>query len=59
MVGAAVLGSGTPIFSAPVDPLMLLESRRLDGFDNVLLRYSAPGRTDIASATPSRVSNEP
>lgn len=39
MVGAKVLGSGVPIFSAPVDRLSLLVVRRFDGSDNVLLRY--------------------
>ncbi len=40
MVGAAVLGGGTPAFAAgQVPPLRLLDTRRGDGSDNVLLRY--------------------
>jgi dihydrofolate reductase len=40
MVGAAVLGGGTPTFSAgPVPPLRLVGTRRWDGSDNVLLSY--------------------
>lgn len=42
MVGATVLGGGTPIFGTAVPALRLLESRRFDGSDNVLLRF-APG----------------
>jgi len=38
MVGPAALGGGTPVFAAPVN-LTLLEARRFDGSDNVLLRY--------------------
>jgi dihydrofolate reductase len=45
MVGAAVLGGGTPAFGAgPVPPLRLLDTRRRDGSDNVLLRYQVIGR---------------
>ncbi|MEU8171981.1 dihydrofolate reductase family protein [Microbispora hainanensis] len=45
MVGAAVLGGGTPAFGAgPVPPLRLLETRRSDGSDNVILRYVVTGR---------------
>lgn len=40
MVGPAALGDGTPIFGRPAD-LALLETRRFNGSDNVLLRYSA------------------
>jgi len=40
MVGAVVLGGGTPIFSAPVNGLTLLDVRRFDGSDNVVLRYA-------------------
>lgn len=40
MVGAAVLGGGTPAFSAPVGGLTLLGSRRFEGSDNVVLRYA-------------------
>jgi dihydrofolate reductase len=40
MVGAAVVGGGTPAFGAgPVPPLRLVETRRRDGSDNVVLRY--------------------
>jgi dihydrofolate reductase len=40
MVSPAALGSGTPIFRVPVD-LTLLETRRFESSDNVLLRYAA------------------
>ncbi len=40
MVGPKALGDGTPIFGGPAD-LTLLETRRFDGSDNVLLRYAA------------------
>jgi dihydrofolate reductase len=40
MVGAAVLGGGTPSFSAgPIPSLRLVDTRRRDGSDNVLVRY--------------------
>jgi riboflavin biosynthesis pyrimidine reductase len=40
MIGAAVLGGGTPAFGAePVEPLRLVSTRRRDGSDNLLLRY--------------------
>jgi dihydrofolate reductase len=40
MVGAAVLGGGTPAFGAgSVPPLRLLDTRRRDGSDNLLVRY--------------------
>jgi dihydrofolate reductase len=40
MVGAAVLGGGTPTFGAgPIPPLRLVNVRRRDGSDNVLLLY--------------------
>jgi len=40
MVGAAVLGGGTPAFGAgTVASLRLVESRRREGSDNVLLRH--------------------
>jgi dihydrofolate reductase len=40
MVGAAVLGDGTPAFGArPFPQLRLAGTRRRDGSDNVLLRY--------------------
>ena len=39
MVSPNALGSGTPIFDAPVD-FKLLEARRFDGSSNVVLRYA-------------------
>jgi dihydrofolate reductase len=46
MVGALVLGGGTPTFGAgPVPPLRLLDTRRRDGSDNLLLRYEVVGVT--------------
>ncbi len=39
IVGATGLGEGVPIFTGPVDGLVLAETRQLDGSDNVLLRY--------------------
>ena len=40
MLGATVLGGGTPAFGAgPVPPLRLVDSRRREGSDNLLLRY--------------------
>ncbi len=40
MLGAAVVGGGTPIFGArPPGPLRLAEARRFDGSDNLVLRY--------------------
>jgi len=45
MVGAAVLGGGTPAFGAgPVPPLRLVGTRRRDGSDNLLVRYAVVGR---------------
>lgn len=41
MISPVALGNGTPIFESPVD-LALLEVRRFDGSNNVLLRYTAP-----------------
>jgi hypothetical protein len=47
LVGATVLGGGTPAFGAgPVPPLRLLHTRRRDGSDNVLLRYEVVSRDD-------------
>lgn len=43
IVGATVLGTGTPIFTAPAGGLATTECRRLDGSDNVLLRYTTSG----------------
>ena len=40
ILGAAVIGGGTPIFGTrPPGPLRLAEARRFDGSDNLLLRY--------------------
>jgi hypothetical protein len=40
MLGAAVVGGGTPAFGAgPVPPLRLSGTHRRDGSDNLLLRY--------------------
>ena len=40
ILGAAVIGGGTPIFGTrPPGPLRLAEPRRFDGSDNLLLRY--------------------
>jgi dihydrofolate reductase len=45
MVGAAVLGGGTPAFGAgPVPVLRLMSTRRRDGSDNVLLQYKVASR---------------
>ena len=41
MVGAVALGGGTAIFTEAVDGLALLEVRRFEGSQNVVLRYSA------------------
>jgi dihydrofolate reductase len=47
MVGATVLGSGTPTFGdGPVRSFRLLETRRREGSDNLLLRYEVPGTPD-------------
>ena len=47
MVGAAVLGGGTPAFGAgPVPPLRLASARRRDGSDNLLLRYEVVSRDE-------------
>jgi dihydrofolate reductase len=39
MIGAAALGGGTPAFAGPAPALELLDVRRRDGSQNVLLRY--------------------
>jgi dihydrofolate reductase len=47
MVGASLLGGGTPIFgSGPFPPLRLLSTQRRDGSDNVLLRYEVVSRDE-------------
>ena len=38
MISPAALGDGTPVVDVPVE-LTLLEARRFEGSDNVLLRY--------------------
>ncbi len=44
MVGATVVGGGTPAFSVqPVPTLRLLDARRREDSDNVLLRYQVVG----------------
>jgi dihydrofolate reductase len=44
MVGATVLGAGTPAFGAVSGPsLRLLETRRRDGSSNLLVRYEVLG----------------
>jgi dihydrofolate reductase len=44
MVGASVLGGGTPAFDArPIPTLRLLDVRRREGSSNVLLRYGVVG----------------
>jgi dihydrofolate reductase len=41
MVGNIILGAGTPAFTAPPKaPLTLLDTRRWEGSNNVLLRYA-------------------
>lgn len=40
MVGAAVVGGGTSAFAGPVPELRLIDTRRREGSDNVLLRYA-------------------
>jgi dihydrofolate reductase len=45
MVGATVLGGGTPAFGAgPFPPLRLVTTRRRDRSDNLLVRYEAVNR---------------
>jgi dihydrofolate reductase len=45
MVGAVILGGGTPAFGAgPVPPLRLVDTRRRDGSDNLLVRYEVINR---------------
>jgi dihydrofolate reductase len=45
MVGAAVVGGGTPAFGAgPVPPLRLADVRRREGSENLLLRYQVVNR---------------
>ena len=45
MVGAAVLGGGTPAFgTGPVPPLRLVDTRRRDGSDNLLVCYQVVDR---------------
>lgn len=47
MLGATVLGGGTPTFNAgPVPPLRLLDTRRQDASDNLLLRYKVASRDE-------------
>jgi dihydrofolate reductase len=47
MVGAGVVGGGTPIFGTrPPGRLRLAEVRRFDGSDNLVLRYDVAGSGD-------------
>jgi len=47
MVGATVLGGGTPTFgTGPIPPLRLVNIRRRDGSDNLLLRYEVISRDE-------------
>lgn len=51
MVGAGVLGGGTPAFSAGAIPrLRLVDTRRRNGSDNVLLRYEVISDPTTATA---------
>lgn len=43
MLGPAAVGDGTPVFAQPAE-LTLLQARRFEGSDNVLLRYAARPR---------------
>jgi dihydrofolate reductase len=61
MLGAAVLGDGTPAFSAgPLPRLRLVDARRRDGSDNLLLHYKvgkdheSPHRAPAAIGAPGR-----
>ena len=45
MLGATVLGGGTPAFAAQVPPLRLLTTERRDSSNNLLLRYAVENRT--------------
>jgi dihydrofolate reductase len=45
-LGAAVVGGGTPIFAGPPPGrLRLVDTRRVDGSDNLVLRYQVGRRT--------------
>jgi dihydrofolate reductase len=45
MIGSRVLGGGTPAFgTGPIPSLRLVDTRRRDGSDNVLLRYEVVNR---------------
>jgi len=45
MIGARALGGGTPIFAGALPPMRLLDVRRRDGSDNVLVRYRMTAST--------------
>jgi hypothetical protein len=45
MLGASVLGGGTPAFSdGPFPSLRLLDTERRDGSENLLVRYEVVSR---------------
>jgi dihydrofolate reductase len=47
MVGATVLSGGTPTFGGgPIPPLRLVDTRRRDGSDNLLVRYEVVSRDE-------------
>jgi dihydrofolate reductase len=51
MIGAAILGGGTPAFtpafgSGPAPPLRLLNTRRREDSDNLLLQYTVANRDE-------------
>jgi len=47
MIGAAIIGGGTRAFdSEPVSPLWLINTRRREGSENVLLQYAVASRDE-------------
>src|ERR671919_573962 len=47
MIGATVLGGGTPAFDeGRVHPLRLVDTRRREASDNLLVRYEVVGRSN-------------
>jgi riboflavin biosynthesis pyrimidine reductase len=54
IVGAAVLGGGTPALRVgPVPPLRLVNTRRQDGSDNLLLHYKVVSHDAQCRGTPA------